>query len=192
MATREDGPARDWAASAESVLGRTPAEVSAERHDFKPGATIALLAERYPNVFAIQLERVRPLAVGICQTLRLFAPDIPSQQLRAALKAYCRHGSYLRAMVEGAPRIDLDGAPSGVVTGDAARHAAERLAAVEAAAARRAAQAKAAFAARPQPKPPTASVVDVRRPNVPSGPRRLGLADLRAAGRARRLQGGSP
>jgi ProP effector len=163
----------------------------------KPHATIALLTERYPDTFTTELAKVRPLAIGISQTLTLFCSDIPPKQLKMALRAYCGHGTYLRAMVEGAARIDLDGAPSGVVTAGEARHAGELIAALAArdlAAARQAARAKDARDLgdhrdhlRPGEAVPSGSV---------AGPRRLGLADLKAAAAARRAilrdEGGVP
>ena len=33
-----------------------------------------------------------------------------ARTLRLALRAYCGHGAYLRALIEGAPRIDLEAA----------------------------------------------------------------------------------
>ncbi len=154
----------------------------------KPNVIIALLAERFPCTFTTELAKVRPLAIGIFQTLQLFCPDIPPRELRSALRAYTSHGTYLRSLVEGTARIDLDGAPSGAVTADAARHAAGKLAERETAAHRRAAEAKAAFAAKTGP-----ALAPARRTPPPAstaGPRRLGLADLRAAALARRAEGG--
>jgi sRNA-binding protein len=65
-----------------------------------------------------------------------------ARTLRLALRAYCGHGAHLRALIEGAPRIDLDGAPSGHVTTDAALAAAAELQNREAVAADEALAAK--------------------------------------------------
>jgi ProP effector len=195
---------------------RTPRHMDIDHPDFrckppvpigqrnKPDATIALLAARFPDTFATELAKVRPLAVGIFHTLQLRCPDISPMQLRAALRAYCRHGAYLRSLVEGAARIDLDGSPpvdgeaTGCVTADAAQHAAARIAAREAAAIKQAAEAKAAFAAKPgsRIKPVNNGTTRPQKPprQAPqvhdAGPRRLGLAGLKAAALARR--GGAP
>jgi sRNA-binding protein len=164
-----------------------------------PGDTIALLAARFPATFSADLELVKPIAIGIRQAIQLQCPDIPPKQLRWALGLYCSHGSYLRSLIEGAPRIGLDGTPSGSVTADAAQAAAATLASREADAARQAAQAKAAFAAgrpaphrpreaaKPQPKAPASPPV----PPAPLAAPRLGLAGLKAAAAARRI-GGKP
>jgi ProP effector len=78
-----------------------------------PRATIEALALKYPGIFTTELAKVRPLRIGVFHTLVLWCPDIPPAQLRAALRAYCSHGAYLRLLVEGVPRIDLDGAQAG-------------------------------------------------------------------------------
>jgi ProP effector len=161
------------------------------RKPSNPSATIALLAERFPNTFATELAKVRPLAIGISQTLPLFCPDIPSKLLRVALYAYCAHGAYLRALTEGAPRIDLDGAPSGAVTADAALHASRLIAALEAASARQAAEAKKSatpYKPAPHTSNPTLRATGQTAAPPPGRPvrHRLGLADLKAAAVARR------
>jgi sRNA-binding protein len=111
----------------------------------KPSTTIAALAGRFPNVFTTELAKVRPLAVGIFHVLQLWCPDIPPPRLRAALGAYCGHGTYLRTLVEGA----------GIVSRDAAAHAAGQIATREAEAIKQAAEAKAAVAAGPAPCGPS-------------------------------------
>jgi hypothetical protein len=84
------------------------------------------------------------------------------------------------------------------VTKDAELHAAKLIAARETAAARRAAEARVASAAKSgnparRPKNEVSDTAIERNCIVPSGattgPRRLGLADLRAAALARRIGG---
>jgi sRNA-binding protein len=155
---KESPGARGAAGTVERALAGAEVE---ESKPFRKSAqaerlsTIALLSERFPGLFSTELDKVRPLAIGISDVLLLFCPDLPRKHLRRALRAYTDHGSYLRALIEGAPRIDLDGAPSGHVDENAALHTAKILAEREAAS-REAAAARAARRVEPgnhTPKP---------------------------------------
>jgi sRNA-binding protein len=84
---------------------------------------------------------------------------ITPTELHKALGVYCANDAYLRSSQEGAQRIDLDGNPAGIVTAEEAQHARARL------------------AGRKAPKPTTSE---------PPTPKRLSLADLKAAALARR------
>ena len=53
-------------------------------------------------------------------------PEVSRRRLALALRYFTHAPLYLRALVEGADRIGLDGAPAG--TADAAAHAAAELA----------------------------------------------------------------
>jgi ProP effector len=80
-------------------------------------AVIALLAERYPNCFHVYEVRRRPLKVGIDKDIIARAGDtITPDAVSNALSVYVKNKSYLRHMQVGAPRIDLDGQPVGVVS----------------------------------------------------------------------------
>lgn len=91
------------------------------------------LRERYPNCFTRDPDAIRPLTVGIQHTLRAaLAEDeafkeTPNWLLRQALAFYTRSGPYLRAVVEGRPRIDLDGREVGEVTEQQRDHAKAQL-----------------------------------------------------------------
>jgi sRNA-binding protein len=126
-----------------------------------------------------------------------------------ALRWYVSRRMYQVALAAGGPRFDLDGHVAGEVTPDEAAHAKAAVAGIEA---KRARQAKAAAANRTaqkaarRPKGPapyhhhqaTPQKTAPRRPQEPAPvPRRLGLADLKAAYAARQRgeaasHGGSP
>jgi ProP effector len=91
------------------------------------------LAERYPACFTRDRDRLRPLAIGIQQKLRAELAedpdwkDTPGWQVRQALAIYTRSPAYLSAIVEGRPRINLDGSTAGEVTEQERAHARTRL-----------------------------------------------------------------
>lgn len=60
----------------------------------------------------------KPLAIGIHKQLMERRPDLDKNKVRAALHGHTASGRYLKALVEGAPRLDLDGQPSGAVTAE--------------------------------------------------------------------------
>jgi ProP effector len=90
-------------------------------------AVIASLAELFPRCFWIFGRQRRPVAIGIRAAL---APVVPFEQsdLEAALKSYVKSDGYLRACVNGAPRLDLNGNIAGEVTASEAEHAIKLLA----------------------------------------------------------------
>jgi ProP effector len=65
----------------------------------------------------------RPLKIGIHDDLVALLPDVDPHIIGLALKLYTIHSGYLRSLVEGAPRVDLNGAEVGTVTAEAASHA---------------------------------------------------------------------
>src|SRR5262245_20561799 len=129
-------------------------------------AAIMLLAELFPRCFSIFEGRRCPLKLGIHLDL-LTALDgaIMLAELHNALGAYCSNPVYLSALRKGVSRLDLNGEPAGTVTADEAAHAREMLARIRAKRKNRAAAVKAQA-------PP---------------PKRLSLADLKAAALARKL-----
>jgi sRNA-binding protein len=134
-------------------------------------AAIALLAEHWPRCFAVFEQRRRPLKIGIhLDILPALAGAITPLELRIALRFYVGNIVYLRGLLKGAWRIDLDGMVTGVVTADEEAQAKARIAAIEAKAAAR----KQSQKAMPQPVQP----------------KRDGLAELREA--ARRRKAGAP
>jgi ProP effector len=128
---------------------------------------IELLAEQFPKCFAVYEQRRRPLKIGIYNEL-LAALDgaVTKRELHTALGVYTSNPAYLRALVAGAVRIDLNGVPAGTVTQDEAEHAKQRLIA-----------RRLKRLAAPTAAPSTSSI----SPPPPPSPKRLGLADLKAA-----------
>jgi ProP effector len=98
-----------------------PASKARREHNF---AAVRLLAETWPRCFAIDGKRRPPLKIGITEDILAAAPDaLTPDELTAALRFYCGNISYLRACVEGADRIDLDGNVAGQVTEREAEYA---------------------------------------------------------------------
>jgi ProP effector len=87
---------------------------------------IPILCERFPAAFS--MKQPPPLKVGIVGNITTNLPDINARHLESAMAAYCNRPPYLRALTEGAPRVDLDGNPAGTVTASEATHATKILA----------------------------------------------------------------
>jgi sRNA-binding protein len=146
---------------------------------------IARLIELFPACFTPADHERKPLAIGIRDRLFERATGLSKTMMRKALAGYADSTGYLRALTEGAIRIDLDGNPAGIVTPEQAEFAAQRLAAA-------AAGARCPSKANGEKLPPFPSprVVD----SVPLAPacgpvgatRRLSLSDLKAAAQQRR------
>src|SRR6516165_614224 len=130
--------------------------------------TIIALADLFPQCFAVFQQRRNALKVGIRDdVLTALGGAITAKEAGFALRIYTSNPGYLLACKNGAPRVDLHGEVAGHVTAEEAANAKERLVQMRAKQARRQAT---------KPKPvPTKPI-----------PRRLGLADLRAAAQARR------
>ncbi len=60
----------------------------------------------------------RPLAIGIHKSLMERIPELDKGQVRTALHAHTAMTRYLKVIVAGAPRFDLDGNVSGEVTAE--------------------------------------------------------------------------
>lgn len=77
-------------------------------------AAMTLLHARFPALFPTAAADVRPLALGIHQTLvdRL-ASDAGAdpKAIGWALRKWCKREGYTRALARGGNRIDLDGRP---------------------------------------------------------------------------------
>jgi ProP effector len=97
--------------------------------DLAADAVLTLLAETWPTRFVVHEKRRRPVQLGIHHSI-LAALDgaVTPQELRRALRYYIGNTWYLRAIVAGAARIDLEGNPAGAVTAEEAAAAAARLA----------------------------------------------------------------
>ena len=92
-------------------------------------AALADLAGRYPQTFVLEkYQPHRPLKVGIAADLMERGPELDHHQLSVALTVYTRRVMYLRSLVAGAARVDLDGNPAGEVTARDAEYATAKLA----------------------------------------------------------------
>src|SRR4051794_11990494 len=142
--------------------------------------TLELLCREFPKCFVLYEIRRRPLKVGILNDILARLGDrIDREQLGLALRVYVVNRHYRKSQQPGAPRIDLDGNESGVVSeAEGARAAADVAKHTKAAAAIR----KQTAVRQPDPVLTPEMVV---KPAPPS--KRLGLSDLRQAARQRRL-----
>lgn len=95
---------------------------------------LAMLAERWPDCFAIFEQRRRPLKIGIHhEILAALDGTVTAKGLGAALRCYTGNSVYWSQLRAGAIRIDLDGRPAGEVTADQVARAAKPKPAVTAA-----------------------------------------------------------
>ena len=152
-------------------------------HDAKIEQVVRDLVAAFPAAFSAEPRHVRPLAIGIRQ--QIYARCSFSHSHRSvgdALRRYTKCAAYLATIIEGAVRVDLDGATSGNVTAMEAAHAAEQIM-----------TSLAVGVGKPKdtikPSTPATASLSQSPPNrgaAKTGPRRLGLADLRQAAAARR------
>ncbi|WP_240724600.1 ProQ/FINO family protein [Halomonas borealis] len=89
-----------------------------------PQALLSQWYRRYGDAFF--KGHTRPLKVGIHEDLSALEPW-PEKLVRRALACYVNLPRYLKAVREGAERIDLNGAPAGGVDHGAAEHARHKL-----------------------------------------------------------------
>jgi sRNA-binding protein len=135
-----------------------------DRHNVRP--TIESLCGRWPACFKIYERQRRPLKLRIDQDIAANAPgEFTPDELEAALRFYTGNFGYLLACREDTARIDLDGNVVGTVTKDESEYAAKII-------------------ARRRSKQPSPTAKPVITP--PATPRKLSLADLREAARARK------
>lgn len=99
--------------------------------------TRAILAAAFPLTFKGKGEPKLPLKIGIAKDIKALGSDISGVRLSRALHDYTSGPLYLKAMIAGAPRFDLDGYTAGFVTEEEAAHAAKRLHMINVAKARR-------------------------------------------------------
>jgi len=86
------------------------------------------LAELWPNCFTTHhgVDR-KPLVCGIRELILGVTDEFPETLLAFILYLYTSHPSYLKSVVPGAARVDLNGSVVGTVSENEARHAAGRL-----------------------------------------------------------------
>ncbi|MFB9146842.1 ProQ/FINO family protein [Halomonas alkalicola] len=132
--SQEIGRAKGDASGAASVAsqeGGSPAPTVAGQQDSlaigeapSPHTLLAEWYQRYPAAFF--KGHTRPLKVGIHEELAEREPW-PEKLVRRALACYVNLPRYLKAVREGAERIDLAGQPAGGVDAQAAEHARKKL-----------------------------------------------------------------
>jgi sRNA-binding protein len=80
---------------------------------------LCLLSETFPDVFVRDSGKpIRPLAIGIRHAVAALLPEIPAPKIGKAIGLYTAlvRAAYLTALIEGQPRIDLEGNIAGVPT----------------------------------------------------------------------------
>jgi sRNA-binding protein len=134
------------------------------------------LEDLYPKTFFMLEERRRPLKQGIHLDILATHPDIDRLGLGMAFRFYVCNHRYQKRLAQGDDRIDLAGEPCGPATSEQRANAWKWLGSYSA---KRKAEHKARkAAANPAIAAPLA-------PPAP-GPKRISLADLRAAAAARK------
>jgi ProP effector len=142
---------------------------------------IGVLAERFPAAFTINPRHRQPLKLGIHHDIAVQLGDaISPRTISDALRVYVGNPWYLKMLIAGADRVDLNGMPAGTVT---AEHADIAKAQYEQRRAKHNAKQKQQAPANGAAKPELRSATVEKKPDA--APRRLGLADLRAAAKAR-------
>jgi sRNA-binding protein len=158
-----------------------PRECLTTDRDAKIERVMHDLLAAFPLAFSTEPRHIKPLAIGIRQ--QIFARCAFSHRVVGeALWRYTKCAAYLRTIVEGAVRVDLDGAASGNVTAQEAAYAAERIMTCLPVAAGKPKDAIKSDTPAKADMPQSLPVRDASKP----GPRRFGLADLRQAAAARR------
>ena len=127
-------------------------------------ALLAELRERFPDAFPADLSRVRPLALGVRETIEALkiAGRTPVHRV---LWLWTRTPAYLAALAEGRPRINLDGSDAGAVAPEHQAAAAAWLEKLRAKGERRAAEAA-------SPEPAAAPVSEPAAPIPEPAPAR--------------------
>jgi sRNA-binding protein len=150
----------------------------------------AMLAARFPQTFVADSSRPhRPLKVGIDRDLVALGVLDEASATRT-LRHYCSRLMYRRSLVAGAVRVDLDGQVAGEVATAHAAHAQRIVTRMEASHAAEASDGRctsektAGNAAKAVGTP--GMPVAAQTKQEPSK-KRLGLSELKAAARARRV-----
>jgi sRNA-binding protein len=92
---------------------------------------LARLAEAFPQTFVLEKYLPhRPLKIGIAADIPARCPAVERRVLSVVLSVYTRRVMYLKSIVAGAARVDLDGNPAGEVTARDAEYAAAKLAGI--------------------------------------------------------------
>jgi ProP effector len=131
-------------------------------------AALARLAEVFPRTFVLEKYRPHwPLKVGIAAAIPARCPALEWRVLKMALTAYTGRIMYLRGLVAGAARVDLDGNPAGEVTVRDAEYAATKLARILASREAAAVAAKGGERVKPAAIPPSPGPPAAKTPKRP-------------------------
>lgn len=86
---------------------------------------ISRLQRHFPKAFPKNPAPKLPLKLGVLADLVQHAQalQLDEAQIKEAVKTWCDGRRYWTCMVEDAPRVDLNGEPTGAVTANEARHA---------------------------------------------------------------------
>lgn len=153
-----------------------------QRRHRAANSVLQAMIERWPRCFYANPAKRRPFKIGIHR--EIMALGIWSRRaIDDAFAGYCGRPAYLRNLVEGAHRVDLDGADAGIVTAEEATTAKEHLRQFLINK-RKFFQARADNAAWQARRERVAHKVVAPPPS-----KRAGLADLKAAALARRNEG---
>lgn len=132
---------------------------------------ISRLQRHFPKAFPKNPAPKLPLKLGVLADLVQHAEQLQldEAQIKEAVKTWCDGRRYWASMVEDAPRVDLNGEPSGAVTANEARHA-KRMASRNASrnAARARAEKKAQTSAEQTPTPADAAPAEAPADATPS------------------------
>ncbi|WP_246592220.1 ProQ/FINO family protein [Aminobacter anthyllidis] len=79
-----------------------------------PAQLFRYLSAKWPAAF--NPKAPRPLKIGIHHDIRVLDGELSDDELRRALLAYTKMAKYLARLNAGAPRVNLDGKPAGVVS----------------------------------------------------------------------------
>jgi len=109
-------PVPQLSPAAPAIIESSPSEKEQKKQARRE--LLEVFRERWPHAFPRDLRQVRPLAVGIHRDLAAALPGHSHRQIGAvfSLFKYLVNPAYLRAILRGGPRYDLDGNPRGEVT----------------------------------------------------------------------------
>lgn len=191
----EPAPEDGLANAQTAVGGRLATQVSAGTTDLSPARCAALLAERFPALFA-QDAPPKPVKLRIQVDIQQRAPGIFTRKaLSIFLHRHTTSTAYLKALVGAAHRFDLDGQSAGDIDEghrEAAREELARRRALMAArhAAQRSAQQPPTLrpdaGGEPHPHPPSGMPSGSDRARLPRRPPRRASAERPAERRPRR------
>ncbi|MEN4922132.1 ProQ/FinO family protein [Achromobacter spanius] len=128
---------------------------------------ISRLQRHFPKAFPKNPAPKLPLKLGVLADLVQHAEalQLDEAQIKEAVKTWCDGRRYWASMVEDAPRVDLNGEPSGAVTANEARHA-KRMASRNAS--RNAARARAEKKAQAAPAADAPATAEAPAPAAPA------------------------